>query len=84
MRFEPIFKYYAFPTNTNTLIVEIDPQDGSDWPYHFLIRCELNPTTGQWDLYKNEWTPLSVSAPDKTAAIKEACCQLVTRLNAST
>lgn len=80
-RYEPLFKYY--PLTNEKIVVEIDPQDGSAWPYHFLVRCELNPVTNQWDLYKNEWIPLEIAAPDKTAAIKEACFQLVSRLNTS-
>jgi hypothetical protein len=82
MRFEPIFKYFSF-SNTK-VVIEIDPQDGSDWPYHYLVYCEMNPDTGQWELFKNEWVPLDISKSDKTEAVKEACFQLVSRLNQTT
>jgi hypothetical protein len=79
-RYQPIFKYY--PLTDTQVVVEIDPQDGSTWPYHFLVYCELNETTGQWDLYQNEKVALSISKPDRDSAIREACLQLVQRQNA--
>jgi hypothetical protein len=82
MRFEPIFKYYFL--SNDRAVIEIDPQDGSDWPYHFLVYCEFNPDTGQWELFKNEWTPLGITTTDKNAAVREACFQLVSRLNQTT
>lgn len=78
-RYQPIFKYY--PLTTTKMVVEIDPQDTSTWPYHFLVYCELNPTTGQWDLYQNEKVPMSMSEADLNSAVREACFQLVKRLN---
>jgi hypothetical protein len=81
-RFEPIFKYYEFKDNqSEKIVVEIDPQDGSDWPFHNLVLCELNPDAGQWELFQNEWVPLATtsenSLTDKKSVIKEACYQLV-------
>jgi hypothetical protein len=78
-RFEPIFQYY--PLADTQIVVRIDPQDGSSWPYHFLVYCEYNETTGQWDLYQNEKVALNISKPDKDSAIREACLQLVQRQN---
>jgi hypothetical protein len=78
--FRPIFKYYEV-NNGNTMVVEIDPQDGSEWPFHYLVYAEYNPTTQQWDLSTTVRQSLGISKPDKNAAIREACFQLVSMQN---
>jgi hypothetical protein len=78
--YRPIFKYYEFD-NGNKVVVEIDPQDGSDWPFHYLVYAEYNPTTQQWDLSTTVKQSLNISKPDKNSAIDEACYQLVSMLH---
>jgi hypothetical protein len=77
--YQPNFRYY--PLNTSTMVIEIDPGDGSTWPFHYLVYCELNETTGKWELSTTQRVPLGISKDDKTAAIKEACFQLVKMQN---
>lgn len=79
-RYQPIFKYYLL--NATEIVVEIDPQNMTTWPFHFLVYGERNETTGEWDLYQNEKVPLNISKPDQDSAVREACLQLVQRLNA--
>jgi hypothetical protein len=78
-RFQPIFKYYCL--NSREVVVEIDPQNGSAWPFHLLVYCLYNPDTAQWELYKNERVALNISKPDQNSAIREACYQLVKQQN---
>lgn len=81
LEFMPILKYYEF--GNNKVVIEIDPNNNSQWPFHFIIYCELNSTTGQWELFKNIKTPMDITESDKTAAIKEAVYQLVKMQNES-
>jgi len=76
-QYRPIFKYYEF-TDGKKVVVERDPQDGSEWPFHDLIYAEYNEVTQMWDLYRFVKEPLGISAPDKKSMIDEANCQLVT------
>ncbi len=78
-RFEPIFRYYHLSSSRS--VVEIDPQNGTDWPFHLLVYCEFNEETGKWDLYQNEKVTLNITKDTKEEALREACLQLVTRQN---
>jgi hypothetical protein len=81
-RYMPIPKYYEFNYGKE-MCIEIDPQDGSGWPYHYIVHCILDETTNTWKMYEKVEQDTGITAPDKNAMIDQALLYLTQRLTSA-
>lgn len=72
---KPTIKYYDF-RHENRMFVALDPQDGSEWPYHNMVEVKQNDVTGEWELSKKVMEPLNIVAASKDEATAKAINEL--------